>query len=405
MERAGGGLTMDPDNWRDMRGTYPAFLTTDFLGANSYDASAALTGLNGITSLPQGPLTIGLPAAAYPNIKLGTIPLPPNLSTQAVANPFHRGYIESWNLSVERDLGAGFAGTVSYVGTHEVRQMSNVNINAAAPGTGKAGCLLYPLNTTCNINEDYPFASSMYSGLQTQVMHRAGAAQIGVVYTYSHAMDYGDNSTYNGLVFAYPTYWSRDRADAGYDRPHNFQAWTVYELPFGKGRRFVSTGAASKILGGWQFNNILSAASGTPFTVQASNSILNAPGNTEVANQVLSTVAKPGAIGPGQLWFNTSAFATPASGTFGNVGRNSMRGPGFFEWDTGLFRDFTFSEKYTLQFRAESIAVTNTPIFGNPGNTIGSSTFGQITSTAVSANGVNTGGGNRVIRLALKLSF
>jgi hypothetical protein len=106
------------------------------------------------------------------------------------------------------------------------------------------------------------------------------------------------------------------------------------------------------------------------------------------------------------LWFNTAAFTTPASGTFGNLGRNSMRGPGFFEWDTGLFRNFNlFSEKYQLQFRAESIAVTNTPIFANPGATIGSSTFGQITSTAVSANGVNTGGGNRVIRLALKFSF
>jgi hypothetical protein len=404
--RAGGGINMDPDNWRDMRGTYPAFINTTYLGPNSYNAAGALTGGNGITSLPQGTLMLGLPIPTFPNIKLGTIPLPPNLTTQAVANPFHRGYIEGWNATVERDLGSGFTATVSYVGTHEVRQMSNVNIDASYPGGGTAGELLYPINTTGNINEDFPFASAMYSGLQTQVMHRAGGAQIGVVYTYSHAMDYGDNSTYNGLTFAYPTYWLRDRADAGYDRTHNFQAWTVYELPFGKGHRLVTTGPASKILGGWEFNNILSAASGTPFTVTASGTILNAPGNTEVANQVLPTVAKPGAIGPGQLWFNTAAFGTPSSGTFGNLGRNSMRGPGYFEWDTGLFRNFNlFSEKYQLQFRAESIAVTNTPIFSNPGATIGSSTFGQITSTAVSANGVNTGGGNRVIRLALKFYF
>ncbi len=405
--RAGGGINMDPDNWRDMRGTYPAFLTTDYLGANSYQAAGALTGLNGITSLPQGTLITGLTPAVYPNIKLGTIPLPPKLSTQAVANPFKRGYIESWNFTVERDLGAGFTGTVSYVGTHEVRQMSNVNIDAGYPGGGTAGELLYPLNTTGSINEDYPFASTMYSGLQTQLMHRAGSAQVGVVYSYSHTMDYGDDSTYNGLVFAYPTYWSRDRSDAGYDRTNNFELFTVYDLPFGKGHRLVTTGVASWILGGWQFNNILTAASGTPFTVQASNSILNAPGNTEVANQILPTVQKTKSnIGNGQLWFNTAAFASPASGTFGNVGRNSMRGPGFYEWDTGLFRTFNlFSEKYQLQFRAESIAVTNSPIFGNPGNTIGSSTFGQITSTAVSANGVNTGGGNRVIRLALKLMF
>jgi hypothetical protein len=220
-------------------------------------------------------------------------------------------------------------------------------------------------------------------------------------------MDFGDDSTYKGLIFAYPTYWGRTRADAGYDRTHNFEVWTVYDAPFGKGHRFVTTGVGSQILGGWQINNILTAASGTPFTVEASNTILNAPGNTEVAEQVLPTGQKTKSnIGPRELWFNTAAFTTPASGTFGNVSRNDMGGPGFFEWDTGLFRTFNlFSEKYQPQFRAEAIAVTNTPIFANPGGTVGSSTFGQITSTAVSANGVNTGGGNRVIRLALKLIF
>ncbi len=402
--RGGAGLSADPDNWRDMRNTYPAFLTTDFSGANSFDAAGALTGLNGITTLPQGALTTGLPAAAVPDITQGKIPLPSKISTETVPNPFRRGYIESYNLSLQRDLGSGFTGTAAFVGTHEVRQMSNVNINAAAPGTGNAGRLLAAINTT-DINAAEPFGTVRYDALQTQLTRRMGSAQLGASYTYSRAIDFGDDSTLNGLVFAYPTFWSRDRAATGYDRTHNFQFWTTYELPFGKRRRYFEKGVAAYILGGWQLNAVVSVASGLPFTVQASNTILNAPGNTETAQQVLPNVQILGNVGPGQSWFNTAAYATPAPGTFGNTGRNSQRGPGMFELDGGLFRNFQFREKYQFQFRAEAFSLTNTPIFANPGNTVGSSTFGQITSTAVSANGVSTGGGSRVLRLGLKFSF
>ncbi len=402
--RGGFGLTEDPDNYRDMRNTYPAFLATDFAGSTSFQAAGALDGLNGISTLPQGPLTIGLPAAVAPNLALGTIPLPRNLSTQAIANPFRRGYIESYNLSLQRDLGSGFTGTAAYVGTHEVRQMSNVNINAAAPGTGTPGRLLYAINST-DINEDLPFNSSRYDALQTQLTRRVGTAEFGAIYTYSRAMDYGDNSTYNGLTFAYPTYWQRNWAAAGYDRTHNFEFWSTYQLPFGKGHRLAQGGVASYVLGGWQLNAIVTAASGLPFSVLASNSILNAPGNTETAEQILPTVQMLGNVGPGQSWFNTAAYGNPAQNTWGNTGRNSLRGPSMFELDGGLFRDFAFREKYTFQFRAEAFSLTNTPIFATPNATVGSSNFGQITSTAVSANGVSTGGGSRVLRLGLKFSF
>jgi hypothetical protein len=307
-------------------------------------------------------------------------------------------------LSLQRDLGWGFTATTAFVGTHEVRQMSNVNINAAPAGGGTAGRLLYAVNST-DINEDLPFNSTRYDSLQTQLTRRVGTAQVGLTYTYSRAMDFGDDSTYNGLTFAYPSYWQRNWAAAGYDRTHNFQMWSVVELPFGKGHRYFENGPASWVLGGWQLNTVLSRTSGTPFSVLASGSILNGPGNTETASSVTSNVQNFGRTGPGQLWFDTSAYINPAPGTFGNTGRNSMRGPGLFALDMGLFRGFKVAERYELQLRAEAFSITNTPIFANPNNTLGGGTFGQITSTAVSANGVSTGGGSRVIRLALRFSF
>lgn len=306
---------------------------------------------------------------------------------------------------MQRDIGLGFTATAAFVGSHEVRQMSNVNINAAPIGGGTTGRLLYPLNST-DINEAEPFGSSRCDSLQTQLTRRVGSAQVGAVYTLSRAMDMGDNSTYNGLTFAYPAYWARNWAAAGYDRTNNFELWSIYALPFGHGQKFAQQGIAAWLLGGWQVNTILTAASGTPFTVTASNNLLNAPGNTETANQVLSNVQILGAVGPGTPWFNPAAYAAPAQNTYGNTGRNSLRGPGFFELDAGIFRDFAIREKYKFQLRAESFALTNSPIFANPNaNVSTTSNFGQITSLAVSANGVTNGGGYRIIRLGMRFSF
>ena len=388
--RGGVGITEDPDNYRDMRNTYPAVIITSY-GGNAFQSPFSLSQ--------------GLPSVAAPNINLGTIPLPSTVSTEAIANPYRRGYIESFNLTMQRDVGLGFTATAAFVRSHEVRQMSNVNINVAPIGGGTAGRLLYPLNST-DINEAEPFGTSRYDSLQTQLTRRMGGAQLGLVYTLSRAMDMGDNSTYNGLTFAYPAYWARNWAAAGYDRTNNFELWSIYALPFGHGQKFAQTGVAAALLGGWQVNTIFTAASGTPFTVTASNNLLNAPGNTETANQVLPSTQILGAFGPGTPWFNPAAYAAPAQNTYGNTGRNSLRGPGFFELDAGIFRDFAFREKYKFQFRAESFALTNSPIFANPNaNVSTTSNFGQITSLAVSANGVTSGGGYRIIRLGMRFSF
>src|SRR5205814_8938275 len=112
-------------------------------------------------------------------------------------------------------------------------------------------------------------------------------------------------------------------------RTHNFQTYTVYELPFGRGRKWANRGVAAAIAGGWTVNTILSRMSGTPFSVTSSGTSLNAPGNTQTADLVLPTVQILGGHGPNAPYFNPSAFVPVTAARFGTSGRNIVRGPGF----------------------------------------------------------------------------
>ena len=206
----------------------------------------------------------------------------------------------------------------------------------------------------------------------------------------------------------------RNRAVAGFDRPHNLQFYGNYELPFGKGQQFAKTGPMAMLLGGWQTNWILSRISGTPFTVLTSGTSLNAPGNTQTADQILSNVAILGGHGVGQPYFDPNAFSADPNANlpsgvqprFGSSGRNLLRGPGLFNLDASIFRTFKISERFGLQFRGEMFGVTNTPAFANPGATASAAnrTLGVITKL----NGygeITSATGERQARFALKLTF
>jgi hypothetical protein len=231
--------------------------------------------------------------------------------------------------------------------------------------------------------------------LQTRATKRFSTGSIGFAYTFSKAMDASDNDEGGSLTWNWWPIQYRNYALAGFDRTHNFQAYGTYSLPFGKGKTMLSHGIGAMLAGGWQANWILSRESGTPFTVGASGTSLNAPGNTQTANQVLPTVGILGGHGPGNPYFNINAFAAVTTPTFGNTGRNILRGPGLFSLNAGIFRSFKVRERFELQLRAEALGLTNTPIFSNPSATVGSSSIGIISSST----------GDRQIRLALKLRF
>jgi hypothetical protein len=330
-------------------------------------------------------------------------------TTTALDQTFRRGYVESFNATVERELAGGFTGRIAYVGSRGIRQMTFLNINAAPPGTGAAGRALNILwGRTADTRKLLPFRTSNYNALQAHVERRfSHGLQISTAYTFSKAIAYNDNSD-SALDFNWQGAIDRNRALTGYDRPHNFQLSAIIEAPFGKGRKFAQTGWAGRVLGGWQLNGIFSRYSGTPFTVSSSSSSLNAPGNAQTADQVLSEVKILGGVGRGNSYFDPYAFAPVTAVRFGNSGRNILRGPGFTNVDAGLFRTFAITERVKMQFRAESFNLSNTPHFNNPGTSVSGATRnadGTIRALGGYTEITSAAADERQIRFALRVTF
>jgi hypothetical protein len=387
--RSGFGLTVDSEDLNNQLSDYPMGISLTQSGPSSY--------------YPGGTFTTGIPTITFPSTSSGYVPLPSNISTNTLPQIFHRGYIESWNLAVQRELPALLVANVAYVGTHAVRQQTSVNINAAPPGGGTAGQELNaeygPNYNNTAISELLPWKSSVYHGLQAQLSRNSSThGSTGLVYTFGKAEDACDNGTNNNPTFGYPTYWSRNWARAGYDRKHNVEWWSVEPLPFGKNQMFFQNGLGSAILGGWQLQTILSYYSGTPFTVTASGATLNAPGNTQVANQLAQHVQILGGHGAGNPYFNTADFAPVTTVAFGTAGRNTVRGPGTFNLNAGLKRTIPLYEGFSLQLQAESFDLTNTPQFANPsGTNVSSGGFGIISSLQPYSN--------RTLRFSARITY
>jgi hypothetical protein len=172
-------------------------------------------------------------------------------------------------------------------------------------------------------------------------------------------------------------------------------------LPFGKGKQFLNAGVASAVAGGWQLNAILSFFSGTPFSVLADGTSLNAPGSTQRADQIKSNVPIYGAGGNGKLYFDTTAFAPVTAARFGTASYDSLRGPGAANADVGLFRSFRLFERLTAEARVEAMNVTNTPHFANPNSNVSTGGFGTITSVSP----ISRIDDERYLRFGLKFSF
>jgi hypothetical protein len=391
--RVGAGISIDPNSFRYLRDDYPATISTQYSGATSFQQA--------------GTLRTGIPAVVGPALNLDSFPLPLAVGTTTFPQVFHRGYVESWNFTVQRDLGAGLNLQAAYVGSRGVRQTVNQNINAAGPGGGNNGRALFaPFGRISNITYHTPFDTTVYDGLQMQGTRRVGAAMLGVAYTFSKSISWGDD-TDSGLTWNWVPVLYRNRAVAGFDRTHNLEFYGNYELPFGHGRRFASSGVMAAIAGGWQVNWILSKMSGTPFTVVTSGTSVNSPGNTQTADQVKGSVAILGGHGVGQPYFDPLAFQAVTDVRFGNAGRDTLRGPGIFNLDASLFRNFKMKERIGLQVRMEVFGVTNTPQFGNPGATV--SNMSLNADGSVRALGgyteITSATGERQIRFAAKFSF
>jgi hypothetical protein len=184
----------------------------------------------------------------------------------------------------------------------------------------------------------------------------------------------------------------------------------VYELPFGRRKRFLQSGLLSYIVGGFRTSGVYSYSSGRPFTVTSGGTLNSSIDPFGAATAVPNVIGTPTIVGTPDCWFYaaknhfcsaaapdlTDAFQLQSPGQFGDAGRNILRGPHTSVFDFALIRDFPLTERTNLAFRWEVFNLTNTPIFGQPNNNFSSSAAGQITTLA---------GDPRVMQFALRLSF
>ncbi len=395
--RAGYGINTDPYPLaRPLRTNYPILISLTVPAANSFQF--------------VGRTEDGIPPIVFPSLGNGAIAIPNSVTLRTLAKEFKRGYVESFNFTVQRELPLGFVGQAAYVGTRGIRQQSYQELNWAEPGAGTAGrALNRKFGRTANTTLVTPFGTANYNALQAQATRRfANGFQAQVGYTFSKSIAYADEAD-SSLSFNAPSALARNRSLTNYDRPHNLQAGWAAELPFGRGKKWASQGGlAAALLGGWQLNGIFSSYSGTPFTVTSASTSLNAPGNTQTADQIKPQVAILGGAGPGQSFFDPLAYAPVTAVRFGTSGLNSLRGPGVVNLDLGLFREFSASERFKIQFRAESFNATNTPHFNNPGTNVSNLQLrpdGSVSALRGFSEITSAQDDERQFRFGLRISF
>ena len=227
--------------------------------------------------------------------------------------------------------------------------------------------------------------------------------QVGVAYTFSKNMGIAGNEDGDGSpAIGIPEYYALNWARTTLDRTHNLQIHGIVELPFGRGKKWINQGFGAMILGGWQINGVASMYTGQPFSISAPGTSLNAPGNSQRADLVKPNVAKLGGAGPRQKFYDPTAFAEVTEVRFGTAGFNLLNSPGTSNLDAGLFRSFSITEKFKMQFRAEAFNFTNTPHFTAPNGNVSSSSFMEVSAVrGLGREGID----ERVFRFGLRLSF
>jgi hypothetical protein len=348
----------------------------------------------------------GFPAPVLPAVPASGVitNAPTNQAYFVIPLNYKNPYVESWNAAVERSLPWGLILDVAYVGNHGVdASQVQYNLNAGfIPGAGTLGQPEFLTFHRTNASTQYfaPY-SSMYNSLQVKLNRRfTNGFALTTSYTYGKGMGYQQDD--DGALDFYVNQ-HRNWARNDFDRTHIFVQSYVYDLPFGPGQRWLHSGVAGNVFGGWRLNGILTMMTGTPMTLTPSTNNLNMPGNTQTVNQISPVLVVKG-VGPNNPWFASQSFAAPAqNGVFGNTGRNFLTGPGFFDLDASLFKIIAIRERYNVEVRGEAFAITNTPQFANPGTTLGSPNFGHITGTL--GGNSTASNGNRVLQLGVKFSF
>jgi hypothetical protein len=251
------------------------------------------------------------------------------------------------------------------------------------------------------------FTSSNYHALQVSLNKRmTNGLTLKGAYTWGHNLGMF-NEVGGEINFVDPTQRRRNYTQSLNDVRHTLQMGYIYDLPFGKGKKFLTSGLAATIFGDWQLNGIFAAYSGRPYDLTSSATACNCPG---YANTFTGDVINPSytKIGSPDQWLDKTAFApvTRRTGTaadLGNMNRRVLVSPGIVNLDAGLFKDIRITERWKAQLRAETFNLTNTPHFNAPDGNASNSTFMVISSSYGSRFAQDQG--NRNFRFAVKLTF
>ena len=381
--------------------------------------------------------TYNLPNAAVSRLPLSrTAPVPATarLVPGGVQPDLYSPTLISWSFRVQQQLTANTALSLGYVGSHGYHELIGVDANepfpvicpaspcpAVYPRTFPAGIAgmpvaagtyYVPTATRANpaIANTWTYFSegtSSYHSLQVDLSHRFNNGfSLRGVYTWSKAIDDGDslNATTSGgepALASNPFYLPADRGLANFDVRHVGVISAVYGLPFGSGRKWLanSSGFGKALVSGWMLNSIVTIQSGFPFTPQLS---YNPSNNGDTRNPVRPFV-NPAFTGSAILgnvnqWFNPAAFLQPpnGSGFYGDLGRDTLIGPGLGTWDFSAIKDTAIRERANLQFRAEFFNLLNRANFNAPNAIVFtptgvSPTAGVITSTSTASRQIQFG--------------
>jgi hypothetical protein len=360
----------------------------------AHDCSLASAGIPTLAS--------GFPASALtdPNTPL-LFSIDPHLVTP---------YMQQWHLSTQYELPANSVFEVTYAGSRGLKQYIYLNGNQATPST----------DPNAPLAPRRPFAAvdgfigsfrseghSNYNSLQLRAEKRTSHGLTFLAsYTWAHALDIAssaDLGAQNGGDFRFYQQPDREYGNADFDVRHRFVVSYLYELPVGHGKALLGdgNGVLEAIAGGWQIGGIASFSTGNWYTILDGNASFANSDGQQRPDLVGNVHAKPCAPG---TFFNTCAFADPPLGSFGNVGRNTVQGPGYQIWDFSIFKNFQISERSRLEFRSEFFNLFNHPNLqfakSGPQNSISTTTFGTPEFGFLTA-----ARDPRQIQFALKLSF
>jgi hypothetical protein len=333
--------------------------------------------------------------------QLKTVAFPSTATTYVFGLPFKTPVQDQWSMSVQHAMGTNAVLEVVYIGSSDAHQFTSFQANPAVySATATSGNIqsrrLYPLIGT--ITEDANALSYNYNALEITFRKRY-SQHVMLLSTYTWSREFGVNGCESSQCGA----GMRDPFDHELDYgpccnlDHNWVTSFIYNVPFGE---HSSSRLVRSAIAGWQVDAINTVYSGPFLSVTSGKDPALNGDNAEDADLIGNTKI-PGPRTKAQQiaqWFNIAAFAQPATGTFGTAGKGIMNGPGYWDMDFGLYKVFSFNERFKLQIRGQAYNVFNHVALGNPTTTLSSGTFGRITGT----NGIYA---PRVMELGAHLVF